>query len=362
MLLNQLFNNLSHIKLDLLEETLARRFKKNPASLISVIAAQKDNGWVVIDEVQRVPELLNVAHQLIENEKTQFALTGSSARKLKRGGANLLAGRAFVYRLYPLTSFELQNSFKLQDVLSFGSLPKIFSFATELEKKQFLNAYVELYVKEEIIYEQIIRQLEPFRDFLQVSAQMSTKVINHAKIAKEVGIDPKTVVTYFDILEDTLMGFRLPAYNRSVRKAQRVAPKFYWFDSGVRRALEDTLDYAPAPGTSYYGELFEEFLVNEIIRLNHYTGKNYRLSYFATHNSGSEIDLILQKGRGHEIILVEIKSSSKIDESEVKKLALLKADFPNAVAYYLSCDEFDEIIMDVRCMNWRSGLSEIFKI
>lgn len=359
-LLSELFGGIDALKYDLLEDSLVRRLGKKPESLRSeFLATTPKCQWVVLDEVQRVPSLLNIAHKMIESDSVKFALTGSSARKLKRGGANLLAGRAFVYYLFPLTSVELRDNFSLTEALTYGTLPKLLSLTSNSDKQKYLESYASTYVKEEIIQEQVVRRLEPFRDFLQISAQMSTKIINHTKIAREVGADPKTVMTYFDILEETHMGFRLPAYHVSVRKAQRVAPKFYWFDCGVRRSLEDMLIYPPAPGTSYFGDLFEEFVVNEFVRMSHYSGKNYQMSYLSTHNSETEIDLILRKGRGHELIAIEIKSRTSVDETEVRKLAKAARDCAAKKIYYLSQCEHTEVIEGVRCLPWQKGLLEI---
>jgi predicted AAA+ superfamily ATPase len=359
-LLSELFAGVDALKYDLLEDSVVRRLGRKPESLRSEFLAKSPKWqWVVLDEVQRVPSLLNIAHKMIETDAVKFALTGSSARKLKRGGGNLLAGRAFVYHLYPLTSVELADRFSLMEALTYGTLPKLTLLPSNSDKQKYLESYASTYVKEEIVAEQVVRRLEPFRDFLQISAQMSSKIINHTKIAKEVGADPKTVMTYFDILEETHMGFRLPAYHVSIRKAQRVGPKFYWFDCGVRRALEDTLIYPPAPGTSYFGDLFEEFVVNEFVRMSHYSGKNYQMSYLSTHNSETEIDLILRKGRGHELIAIEIKSSASVDETEVRKLARAARDCGAKKIYYLSQCEHTEVIDGVRCIHWQKALLEI---
>lgn len=182
------------LKYDLLEDSLVRRLGRKPESLRSEYLAKSPKcQWMVLDEVQRVPSLLNIAHKMIEVDAVEFALTGSSVRKLKRGGGNLLAGRAFVYHLFPLTSVELADQFSLMEALTYGTLPKLMSLRSNSDKQKYLESYASTYVKEEIVAEQVIRRLDPFRDFLQISAQMSTKLINHTKIAKEVGADPKTV-------------------------------------------------------------------------------------------------------------------------------------------------------------------------
>ncbi len=362
------FGNDPVLNLDLLDDETFWRLSKNPSLLNSEYAAHRKTStspWIVIDEVQRVPNLLNVVHQMLE-AKTEtpplFALTGSSSRRLKRGGANLLGGRAFVFGLFPFTHIELAESFDLMAALSYGTLPKIIEYEDNKDRVRFLRSYVSTYIKEEIIAEQILRKVEPFRDFLHVSAQMSSRILNVAKIATDVGVDPKTVSVYFAILEETYMGFRLPAFHESIRKAQRLHPKFYWFDSGVRRTLTDTVEYPPAPGTSYFGELFEEFVINEIYRMNSYSEQNFTMSYLATQNSRTEVDLILDKAKGRVRLGVEIKSSTSIDESEVLALSKIGQAFKATKLYYLSQCPQDAIINGVHCMEWRRGIREIFPI
>jgi predicted AAA+ superfamily ATPase len=175
-----------------------------------------------------------------------------------------------VYHLYPFTSLELGEKFVLEDVLRWGTLPKIYSLESDREKKAFLNSYIQTYFSEEIRAEQILRKLEPFRAFLPILGQVSGKVINHKKIADEIGVSSITVQNYFQVIEDTLLGFYLPAFHQSVRKSQKSNPKFYLFDTGVKKALEQSLDQVVVPRTSVFGELFESFLINEIMRLNSY--------------------------------------------------------------------------------------------
>ncbi len=361
-LIRSLFDGRDVKSYDLLEDSLAMSLNQRPELLRSGFLVEPPSSlWIVLDEVQRCPGLLNIAHKMIEQDGVHFALTGSSARKLKRGGANLLAGRAFVYQLFPFTSFELRDRFILSDALTFGTLPKLLSLSTDAEKKKYLESYAMMYIKEEIVAEQIVRKLTPFRRFLQVSAQMSGKCINYSALGRDVGADTKTVISYFDILEETHMGFRLEPFHTSVRKAQKMAPKFYWFDSGVRRALESTLDFAPAPGTSYYGELFEEFVVNEINRLNSYCETGYRMSYLSTHNSGAEIDVILSKGGGRKIIAIEIKSSSSAPEQkEVYRLKNSAGDCGATQIFYISLHPDPHLIAGVRCLFWQDALREIF--
>jgi predicted AAA+ superfamily ATPase len=343
----------NHFSIDLLDEDSFDLFLRKPKELERICEENRFE-WIVIDEVQRLPKLLNSVHRMIEKKGQKFALTGSSARKLKRGAANMLAGRAFMNSLFPLTSIELQDQFRLDDVLRWGSLPKLYSLSTEEDKKAYLRSYCFTYIREEIQAEQVVRKLEPFREFLTVAAQMSGKIINFSSIGREVGVQVPTVQTYYQILEDTHLGFLLPHFHRSIRKSQIQAPKFYLFDNGVKKSLEGSLDSIPSEGTSTYGELFESFVIQEVFRLNEYRQRDYRMSFYHT-KSYSEVDLILSKGR--KVILIEIKSSKKIDELRVQKLKRVSNDFGRDIeTYFLSQSQENRTIDGVKCLNWRHFL------
>ncbi len=343
--------------LDLLDPTVEDLYARAPKRLEQELnALKKRPDWIVIDEIQKVPRLLDMVHLLIERDNFKFILTGSSARKLKRGGANLLAGRAFVNELFPLTSMELESKFDLIEYLHWGGMPRIYSLKSPKDRIEYLNSYILTYLNEEIRNEQIVRRLDPFRSFLEIAGQASGKIINHRKIALEVGVDTKTIQSYFQILEDTLLGFYLPAFHESVRKSQKQNPKFYLFDTGVKKALEGSLEQKPVERTSVFGELFETMVILEIFRLNSYLKRNYKLSYFATKNN-VEVDLILTKNRAQ--ILIEIKSSTSIDEAEVHSLKQIADSFPQVQSvYYLSRNPKTIKIGQVICMNWRDYLIE----
>jgi predicted AAA+ superfamily ATPase len=342
---------------DLLDDELEENFAKDPEMLKREVAALKEKPkWVIIDEVQKIPRLLDVVHSLIEKQKIKFILSGSSARKLKKEGANLLGGRAFEYSLMPLTSIELGDSFNLDEVMNFGSLPAVFSFSDNEDKVKFLRSYVRSYVKTEIQIEQLLRKLDPFREFLEISAQMNGKILNFTRIAREVGVDVKTVQLYYLILEETYLGFRLPSFHRSIRKSQLLSSKFYYFDVGVKRTFEQSLHAGIASGTSYYGEVFEHFIILEFYRLNLYHDADFRLSFFAT-KEGAEVDLVLSRGK--EVIFIEIKSSEQIDVTEVRKLRNIGRDVATR-CYYLSQCKVAQEVEGVRCLPWQQGLKEIF--
>ena len=357
-LLDHFFGPEESVVLDLLNFELANELVSHPNNLLNRLAPYTDKrAWVVIDEVQKAPPLLDLVHKLIKEKKFKFALTGSSARKLKRGAANLLAGRAFVYNLFPLTVMELQSRFSLDKALKFGTLPEIFNFEKEPDKARFLKAYAETYLKEEIITEQIVRNLPPFRRFLDVAAQMNTGVINYSNIARDINSDPKTVSGYYDILEDTLLGIRLPAYHTSIRKQQKKASKFYLFDTGIARALAGQVDYDLVPRSFEYGQLFEAFVVNEFHRRLTYQGKQFKLSYLRV-KEDMEIDLIIERGKLAPT-LVEIKSANRVDERHAKGLMTLGDDFESPKQYLISNDPDIKRFSNVQAYPWAEAIDRI---
>ncbi len=294
-LLKDLFGPEECLWIDLLLPRQEARYGRDPEILIAEVEGMTaTQSHIVIDEIQKVPKLLHVVHYLIENTDKHFILTGSSARKIKRASANLLAGRAFVHNLAPFCFQELGNNFDLSKALHYGMLPKIYALKTETQQKQYLKSYAHTYLKEEVWAEQFIKNLDPFRYFLEVAAQCNGKVLNYSKIGRDVGVDHKTVENYYSILEDTLLGFILPAYANSFRKQLRQAPKFYFFDVGVTRVLGRLLSVPVRERTSYYGEVFEHFIIAEINKYIAYFRDEYRLSYILTKND-VEIDLVVSR-------------------------------------------------------------------
>lgn len=357
-LLKERFHPDHSICFDLLNQKVYEKFKENPSQVYEIVEGlPKQITHVIIDEIQKIPPLLDEVHRLIESSIQKiFILTGSSARKLKRGGANLLAGRAFVYHLFPLSCFELKSAFSLQNALQWGTLPKIFTFETEEEKNEFLRAYTATYLNEEIWGEQVVRNLHPFRKFLEVAAQSNGKIVNYANIARDVGVDEKTVKEYFIILEDTLIGFFLHPYHNSFRKRLVQKPKFYFFDTGVVRALSKRLSIPIAPKTTAFGNAFEHFIILEIQKLCSYFQPDYTLSFIMT-ASGVESDLILERP-GLPLLCIEIKSRDDIQRKDISSFINLTKDIPDAEAIVLSQDIFTKKIDHVICYPWQ----ELFKI
>ena len=359
-LIKQRYLKKNSLYIDLLDPKVEDKYRIHPHILKQQIEAAPNLKWVVIDEVQKLPKLLNVVHQLIESTKVKFILSGSSARKLKRGGANLLAGRAFVFHLYPFTSFELNKQFKLKPFLQWGALPTLLGFKRDHDKKEYLKSYALTYLKEEIQMEQVVRKLDPFRKFLEIAAQMNGKIINYSKIACDIGVDTTTVQNYYTILEDTLVGFYLRSYHTSIRKSQKLSPKFYLFDTGICRALKRTLSVPLLPQTYDFGEAFEHFIILEFIKLAEYFRKDWEFYYLST-KDGAEIDLIVDRPN-QKTLCIEIKSSSFITKNDVRHLNRIGKDMLNSKLYCFSRDPQKKKIQNIHCRKWQEGLKEVFKL
>jgi predicted AAA+ superfamily ATPase len=371
-LLESQFSKQTGIWFDLLDPTLEKKLSLNPSLLEQILHEEKHKHpkgtFVVIDEVQKIPELLNIVHSQIEQKYFHFVLTGSSARKLKKHGTNLLGGRAFVYFLYPFTHLELGSKFNLLSTLQWGSLPKIFEYENS-DKVEYLNAYTNTYLREEIIAEQLVRQITPFRQFLEVAAQANCKILNYSKISDAVGVDTTTVQNYFQILEDTFTGVLLQPYDQSIRKRQRKNPKFYFFDTGVTRALQNRLTLNIAEGTYEFGDLFEQFIILEIIRLNEYFRKSWKFSYLQTKDN-VEVDLIIeQPGQypNNKRIFIEIKSTKDIESLDNSSFNgftnLVKSQLQiqsQVEAIVISQDPIHKSKNGVRFLHWQAALQELF--
>lgn len=322
---------------DLLKFSEFNRYLKNPSLLTKEIeeaisekrADRRVNDilFVWIDEIQKVPLLLDEIHSLIENNKgrLRFLLTGSSARKLKRVGANLLAGRALSLKLHPFTHQEID--FDRHDILRLGSLPGVIIDEESPELK--LKSYVDTYLKEEIFAEALVRRVDAFSRFLEIAGQVHGEPINAHEIGKAAGVSGNTVKEYFQILEDTLIGWKLPGWNASVRKQLRTTPKFFFFDNGVANALRGELRIELREGSSRYGKLFEAWIVQELFRINDYWQLDLKFSYWQT-NIGTEVDIIVSRGAGPPLIAIEIKSAEDPDPTKLHGLLAFGEEHPDA--------------------------------
>lgn len=359
-LLSTLFKDTRTSLVDLLDPNYFRMSAREFQAHLEALPA--DTEWVVVDEVQRSPELLNVVHRWISKSSSapggvRFALTGSSARKLKRGGANLLAGRASVFNLYPLTHREVPALYPLEQLLKWGGLPEVVLEPDPIEKRRILKAYTTTYLREEIAEEQLVRSLEPFQAFLSVAAQMNGKIVNYSAIAKDVGVSTTTIQTYFEILADTLIAVILPAYHSSIRKRQRANPKVYFFDPGVVEALIESSLGGSISGSYAGANRFEHFVFLEIHRLQSYRELDWRFSYLRTKDD-AEIDLIIERPNG-PTLLVEIKATDNVLERHASSLNRFAPDFKNSEAILLSNDPVAKHFGKVRCAHWRSWLQEV---
>jgi uncharacterized protein len=358
-LIRHYFQENFSVTFNLLKADTQERLLKNPDELSQIVQALPNHiTHVVIDEIQKVPKLLDVIHDLIETTDKYFIMTGSSARKLKAGAANLLAGRAFVNHLHPFSVFEVEEKFSLEEALQWGMLPKIFEYPDDDTKIRYLQAYAHTYLKEEVWEEHIVRELEPFRRFLEVAAQMNGKIINYSNIARDVGIDDKTVKNYYTILEDTLLGFLLEGFEHSFRKRLTIKPKFYFFDAGVTRALGRLLTVPLVPSTAAYGESFEHFVILECFKLRDLYHSEYRFSYLKTKDD-LEIDLVVERP-GQPILFIEIKSSTRVTKELISSFITITRDFGECEAVCFSDDPLEKMIDHVRILPWKTGLERYF--
>ncbi|MBI5412669.1 ATP-binding protein [Candidatus Peregrinibacteria bacterium] len=314
------------IYLDLLEAGLFNDLLARPERLENFIAPDfKD--WVILDEVQRIPALLNEIHRLIESRKIKFILTGSSARKLKKQEMNLLAGRALTYHLYPLTIAELGNDFDLQKSLKYGNLPAVSS---ELDPKKYLESYVMTYLEQEIQQEGLTRNLGAFTRFLETASFSQGSLLNISEIARECAVHRKAVENYFSILDDLMIAYPLPVFSKKAKRRLMRHVKFYFFDTGVYRTLRpkgplDAVEEAE-------GIALETLLFQEMKALNDYFDLGYQLFYWRTAN-GLEVDFVLYGAKG--IKAIEIKRTSHVTSGQLRGLKAFLKDYPDAKAFML---------------------------
>lgn len=288
---------------DLLDTREVLRLSKEPFLLFKELSHKAPKTWVVIDEVQKVPELLNEVHRLIENHHLKFILSGSSARKLKRGGTNLLAGRAVHTQMFPLVSAEVNFEFEPLKVLRFGMLPVAF---LSDDPVPYLRTYSEVYLQEEIKGEALTRNIGNFGRFLEIAARQNGQITSVSNISRDAMVARQTVQGYFDILNDTLIGFWLHPWELKRSTKQVAHPKFYFFDSGVARSLSGRLPYPPTG--EELGFLFETFILHEVRGYLSYSNLNYPIYFWSSHN-GVEVDVFCETRRG--FVALELKSATR---------------------------------------------------
>ena len=347
--------------LNLLHNETYYRYLRDPGLFRREAEQKVGSGvdWIVLDEVQRIPELLDEVHALMESSATKFVLSASSSRKLKRGGANLLGGRALLRRLHPFTVKELdgeseRHRFDLERVLRVGALPPLLGLS-DADAADTLRSYVEVYLREEIQVEGLVRNLGGFTRFLDLSAAYCGEILNYNSLAKEAGLPHRTVQSYFEVLEDTLIAIRLPAWRKSPTKRLVGHPKIYLFDNGVTNALCRRLTSEPEPALR--GRLFEQFMIQETNRRLDYAGGERRLYYWRT-NNGAEVDLIIEEA-GRPSLAVEFKSFSTIDGGDLSGLRSFRADNPNTRCAVV-CTAPEPWRLDfAEILPWRTYLKEL---
>ena len=306
---------------NLLPPAAALRYEREPSLLRAEVLAQARDRWIVLDEVQRVPQLLDEVHFLMEEHGyKKFVLTGSSARKLKRGAANLLAGRAILKRLYPLTAAETEFSVPVSQLLRFGSLPLSVTAEDDAAREDFLRAYVTVYLSEEIKAESLVRSLGGFARFLEVAALAAGQRTNVSGLARDAGVARETARGYFEVLVDTLLGTWLPAYRPRAKVKEVALPKFYWFDPGVLHAAAGGFDQ-PLPA-DWQGVLLEHLLLHELRAYQDYAGVKGSLGYWAT-PGGSEVDFVWW--RGERMVAIEAKHGREFRREYRKGIEALLA-------------------------------------
>ena len=309
------------ILIDLLDSALYNSLLPAPQRLEDFIPPGFDN-WVIIDEIQRIPELLNEVHRLIENRHIRFVLTGSSARKLRKKGVNLLAGRAVTRAMHPLTAGELGDDFSLDHSLRYGLLPSVY---IESDPGDYLDSYVHTYLREEIQQEGLTRNLQTFARFLETASFSQGAPLNISEIARECGVNRKMAEEYFRILEDLLLASRLPVFTRRARRRTTAHPKFYLFDAGVFRAIrpKGPLDRPE----EIDGAALETLIFQELRAINENYRMGYELYYWRTSNR-QEVDFVLYGEQG--LIAIEVKRTSTVRPREMSGLKAFLKDYPMA--------------------------------
>ncbi|MDP8258674.1 MAG: AAA family ATPase, partial [Candidatus Aadella gelida] len=340
---------------DFLKTDLFIDMSRNPALLREQLLAQpkeKLKQPVILDEVQKVPQILDEVHWLIENMGLRFILCGSSARKLKRGHANLLGGRAWRYEMFPLVTPELKK-YELLHILNHGMVPSHYLQGKEYRRS--LDAYVRDYLKEEVFAEGLTRNISAFSRFFEAFGYSHGELTNYSNIARDCGVDSKTVKEYYQILVDTLLAVRIePFKKRQSRQVITKAPKYYLFDVGVAGAL--TKRYLEEEKGEEFGKAFEHFILMEMEAYRAYSGKAFEINFWRT-KSGLEVDFILGQGK----IAVEIKGTSRVDRSDLKGLFIFKEEYSPKKAIVVCNEKEKRVHGEIEIMPWKNFLNELWQ-
>jgi len=347
-LLETLFPNVR--RYDLLKSEEFERLFRNPALLREELENADSRDLVIIDEVQKIPQLLDEVHWLMSNRNIRFVLCGSSARKLIRCGANLLGGRALRSVMYPLVSAEIPD-FDLLKAIHNGMLPRHY---TTQNPKRRMQSYIGDYLNEEIRAEALSRNLLSFTRFMEIAAQCSGEMIVYNNIAQDCGISANTVKEYFLILEQTMIGYLIPGFSATTKRRAIAAPKFYYFDVGIVNYLLQRKQMTQ--GTEAFGHAFEHLIIQEIIAYLGYHFSDEKLTYWRT-SGGYEVDCIIGNGR----IAIEIKSCDEVKSRHTKGLKAFQEEYPEVRLMVVSMDKYKRIMGDVEIFPATEFLSELWK-
>jgi uncharacterized protein len=337
-------------RFDLLRSELYLRLNNHPHELEAMIMKTDNPSLVIIDEIQKIPILLNEVHRLIEERGIRFLLTGSSARKLKKDpDVNMLGGRAWEANLFPLTSREIPD-FQLDRYLQYGGIPNVYLGEEPTEE---LDAYASMFLMGEIKAEGVVRNIQAFSRFLEVAALTNGTMLNFTEIASDTGIPVSTVREYYHILEDTFFGFMLPAWTKSIKRKPISTAKFYLFDLGVKNLLAQA--GMPVPASNAHGEAFEHFIALELRAYLSYHRIKKKLSYWRTQH-GYEVDFII----GNEIA-IEIKTTKKVTNKHLKGLNLLHEEGICQHYYLVSQDPIERKMNHCIALHWTTFLDKLWK-
>lgn len=340
------------IVINLLKSNIFLKLSQNPSELEGIIlAAIREGGdipLVVVDEIQKTPLLLDEVHRLIEERGWRFLMTGSSARKIRRGHANLLAGRAWSASLFPLCSQEIP-SFSLERYLRYGGLPVVYSSENPEEE---LDAYVQTYLKEEILAEGLIRKIPPFARFLKTAALSSGNILNFTEIGNDAQVSPSTVREYYSILEDTLIGFMMEPWGAGKKRKAVMTAKFYFFDTGVTHALSGTQTIDR--NSNLYGNSFEQFMAMELRAYLSYHRIKETLGFWRT-LQGHEVDFVLG-----DHTAIEVKATQKISSHHLRGLKALEEEGLFKRFYLVTHDPIETIKDHVTFIHWKKFLEKLW--
>jgi len=348
-LIKQQLSN-SAVIIDLLRLPVQGRLMSHPEELEQLIDVQltPEKKFVVIDEIQKIPELLDEVHRLIEDRKLKFLLSGSSARKLKATGVNLLGGRAWIASLFPICYPEF-DQFDLEKVLRFGSLPHVYNSDYPEDE---LSAYVTTYLNEEIRMEGLVRKIPAFVGFLRSAALSNAQQLNYTEIANDAGVSPSTIREYYSILEETLIGTVVEPWSKSQKRKAVSTGKFYFFDTGVCHTLAETQQLDP--NSDLFGRSFEHWVYLELRAYLSYRSRKEKLYFWRTLDQ-KEVDFVVG-----DIAAIEVKATKRLDKSDFKGIHALREEGLIKKYFIVSRDPVDSVRNDTTCLHWKSFIEKLW--